>query len=157
MCDATDNTVLYAHNVIQACIQEGKLLAEEEKNHRLGLQHLDEGHHELMQKRAAYELTEGTPSYADRLQRIAYEQQRLATEKEKIHIEQQHLLQQKNYMDSAIAKIQQRMADITHDNPDIIACITDIQEALALSDRTKIDLLQKIITKYLGDKQVGVL
>jgi len=52
------HAIIYAHYIIQAAIQQGKLLAEELKNHETARQYLEERYTQYRTQRAQYELTQ---------------------------------------------------------------------------------------------------
>jgi DNA repair exonuclease SbcCD ATPase subunit len=151
------HAIIYAHYVIQAAIQQGKLLAEELKNHQTARQYLEERYTQYRTQRAQYELIQWTESYTQMQLQIAQQRTQIEQEKQVLVTKKQSIEQQASDIQSQIDTVNMRISSITKDNPDIQACVDEIQQALAIQDSDKIKDIQTIITKYLGDKQVAQL
>jgi DNA repair exonuclease SbcCD ATPase subunit len=151
------HAIIYAHYVIQAAIQQGKLLAEELKNHQTARQYLEERYTQYRAQRAQYELTQWTESYTQMQLQIAQQRTQIEQEKQVLVTKKQSIEQQASDIQSQIDTVNTRIDSITKNNPDIQACVDEIKQALTIHDTDKIQHIQTIITKYLGDKQVAQL
>lgn len=149
--------IVYAHYVIQAAIQQGKVLAEELKNHQTAREYLEERYIQYRTERAQYELTEGTESYRQFQQHIDQQRIQIQQEKQILLTKKQSIEQQASDIQSQIDTLNARINTITKDNPDIKSCVDEIQQALVIDDADKIQQLQTIVSKYLGDKQIAQL
>jgi DNA repair exonuclease SbcCD ATPase subunit len=151
------HAIIYAHQVIQAAIQHGKLLAEELKNHETARQYLEERYTQYRTQRAQYELTQWTESYTQMQLQIAQQSKQIEQEQQILVTKKQSIEQQASDIQAQIDGINTRIHSITKDNPDIKACVDEIKQALTIHDIDRIQQIQTIISKYLGDKQVAQL
>lgn len=149
--------IIYAHQIIQAAIQQWKLLAEELKNHETAYQYLEERYAQYRTQRAQYELTEWTESHTQMQLQISQQRKQIEQEQLLLLTKKQSIEQQASDIQLQIDTINDRIISVSKDNPDIQSCIDEIQQALALEDTGKIQKIQTIVSKYLGDKQVAQL
>lgn len=151
------NPLVYAHDVITACIQHGKLLAQEIKNHTDIITNLKDRYDSYSKQLSALEMKEWTEASLQLNQEISRTIERINGQKNILTQQKHTFTQQLEDIQLAIKKIQDRINTIRSDNPDIQACIQEIQQALDIVDTQKIQLIQQIISKYLGDKQIAQL
>ena len=154
---AHTNPLQFAYQTIQACIQQGKLLAQEKTT-------LEQQQHTLQTRKQEYEkqlndldINPGTVTYMQLQQAIASEQEN--KNKELAAISREEALLEKQVADhqSRIVQIANRIKDLSTNNPDIAACVQEIQDAVQTKDTAIITNITHIITKYLGDKQLNIL
>ena len=149
--------IMYAHQVIQAAIQQWKLLAEELKNHETARSYLEERYTQYRTQRAQYELTQGTESYTQMQLQVAQQHTNIQQDEQVLLTKKQSIEQQATDIQAQIDTIKVRIVSVGKDNPDIQACLEEIQQALAIQDTNKIQSIHTIISKYLGDKQIAQL
>lgn len=149
--------IVYAHHVIQGAIQQWKLLAEELKNYETAREYLEERYTQYRTQLAQYELSEGTESYTQMQAQIAQQRIHIQQEEQVLLTKKQSIEQQAIDIQWQIDAINARIASVSENNPDIQACVEEIQQVLAVQDTTKLQSIHKIISKYLGDKQIAQL
>ena len=150
------HNIVYAYQVIQAAIQQWKLLAEEYKNYETACQYLEERYTQYRTQLKQYELTEWTESHAQMQLQIAQQYKQIDQEELVLLAKKQAAEQHATDIQTQIDMINQRIVSVSKDNPDIQACVDEIQQALILQD-TDIQHIKTIVSKYLGDKQVAQL
>jgi len=132
-------------------------LAEELKNHETARGYLEERYTQYRTQLSQYELHEGTESYTQMQTQITQQRTNIAQEEQVLLTKKQSIEQQAADIQTQIDTVNARIVSVSKDNPDIQACVDEIQQALAIQDSNKIYAIQKIISKYLGDKQIAQL
>lgn len=113
------------------------------------MKHLDDRFIELNKQLSALEFKEGTESSQQLQQEIQRHIERITQEKTVLLTKKQHFTQQAQDIQHNIDALQNRIQQISTDNPDIVAFVQEIQQALDINDTTKIQAIQSIVTKYL--------
>ncbi len=145
----SNNTLLFAYQTIQACMQAGKNLAQEKNYYEQQQKALQERYDDYQKQLADLELKPDTESYRALHQHIKREKSSLEKDKDNL------LLQQKNHesklqeIDIAVQKIQERIETISTNNPDIKECVDALQQALAITDTRSVQQIHTIVSKYL--------
>ena len=145
----SNNTLLFAYQTIQACMQAGKNLAQEKNYQEEQKKILQERYDDYQKQVADLELKPDTETYRALQKQIEREKESLDKDKDNL------LLQQKNHesklqeIDTTVQKIQERIEAITTNNPDIKECVDELQQALAITDAKSVEHIHTIISKYL--------
>jgi chromosome segregation ATPase len=149
-----NNPLQFAYQAIQACIQQGKLLTQEKATIEQQQQTLEQRKQEYQKQLDDLQTIPGTTSYIQLQQTIAREQEIKHKELAAIQREEELLAQQLADHQTRIRHISDRMAQLTTNNPDIADCVKEIQDAINTQDARIIENITRIISKYLGDKQL---
>jgi len=154
---AEDNTLAFAYQIIQASIQQGKLLTQEKENYSNQITTLQARHDEYQKQLTELDPASGTTSHQELQQAIQREQQLVQKEIDASDQAYKLLTAQEHDIQQRIQSIQDRMTALSTDNPDIAACVSEIKQAITLHDQDALDRITTIVTKYLGDKQLAAL
>jgi len=148
------NPLQFAYQTIQSCIQQGKLLTQEKTTVVQQQQTLENRKQEYQKQLDDLQIHPGTISYIQLQQTIAREQESKNKELAAIQREEELLIQQLTDYQNRIKQISARIQQLNTDNPDIADCVKEIQDAINTQDISIIKNITRIVTKYLGDKQL---